>query len=582
MAVGGGVAQRIEQLRETLAQTPVVLGAHQHIDPAGAPLRVEQLEEVRLAVHDADDPGLAGELRGGLGHIVQAVEPAPGLARRVVVGLLRGVYIAGGLFVALSRVLLGGHLAGRRLVEPAAQHPQGQPCAAHRKRQMQVQAQRLGRGLVASDDAEPLAARTGREAQVRPVLDAQHRILRAHALDSACAVRRHDVLGRDLRLLRVVHQAVVALHRRAVRGAGEHPARTLREQGGASDQSCRQALVSQRGAPKLVLCPLCTVETFAGTARWRRLDPCHAQAAPPVRSQLVQVHRLHRAGPVMGAVASSPPRGVADAHEARRPEAGSVVLGRDEGLHQPRAVVVTGLEVRPHPTQHPPQHVAGQMVAAHRGADEESAQTHHPVQMGGALRIAPPHPCLARTKMQRRGGESDRAQPSMGRLDEVAELAADEGGGALGMLLGEQRVPYPTLRLIFDHHQPQPFDIAHPGRHLDRRGHRRIQATGRGPMGMGAGCGQRNRSLRLQHHERLQAPGELRRPTGIDEAELCADLAPEGGAALARTLCHNGLEACLGLGRTQCLEDLTLEPHAVEYTRAGSLCPASLVGTGQG
>ena len=38
----------------------------------------------------------------------------------------------------------------------------------------------------------------------------------------------------------------------------------------------------------------------------------------------------------------------------------------------------------------------------------------------------------------------------------------------------------------------------------------------------------------------------------------------------------------MGLGRTQCLEDLTLEPHAVEYTRAGSLCSASLVGTGQG
>ena len=37
----------------------------------------------------------------------------------------------------------------------------------------------------------------------------------------------------------------------------------------------------------------------------------------------------------------------------------------------------------------------------------------------------------------------------------------------------------------------------------------------------------------------------------------------------------------LGLGRTQCLEDLALEPHTVDYTRTGVLCSASLVGTGQ-
>ena len=42
-------------------KTPVVLGAHQHIDSADAALRIEQLEEVRLAVHDAEDPSLARE-----------------------------------------------------------------------------------------------------------------------------------------------------------------------------------------------------------------------------------------------------------------------------------------------------------------------------------------------------------------------------------------------------------------------------------------------------------------------------------------------------------------------------------------
>jgi len=76
------------------------------------------------------------------------------------------------------------------------------------------------------------------------------------------------------------------------------------------------------------------------------------------------------------------------------------------------------------------------------------------------------------------------------------------------------------------------------------------------------------------------SPSNAHRPAGIDEPELRADFAPEGGAALARTLCHNVTETRLSLGRAQCLENLALEPHAMDYTRAAFLCSASLVGTG--
>ena len=373
---------------------------------------------------------------------------------------------------------------------------------------MQVQPQRLRRGLVASDDAQPLAARAGREVQIRPVLDAQHGVVRAHALDGARAMRRHDVLGRDLRLIRVVNQTVVALDRRAVRGAGERMARTRCEQCGASDQPCRQALVSQRGVSELVMCPLCTVEPFAGTERRPRIGPCHAQAAPPMRGQLVHVDRLRRAGPGMGAVAASSTRGVADAHEVRRPQAHSLVLGLDEGLHQPRAVVVAGLEVRLDPAQHPPQHMAGQMAAAHRGADEEAAQAYHPVQVRAALLVAPPHPRIARAKTQRRGGESDRAQPSVRRVDEIAYLAADEGGGAR-MLGGEQRVPDPALRLVLDHYHLKP---SNRGSGLAHR-----QAQPRAHPGTGARADAHGDEARVAESvapsdlERLQTPGELSR-----------------------------------------------------------------------
>ena len=42
MAVGGGVAQRRKELRQTPAETAVVLRAHQHLDSAEAVLRVER------------------------------------------------------------------------------------------------------------------------------------------------------------------------------------------------------------------------------------------------------------------------------------------------------------------------------------------------------------------------------------------------------------------------------------------------------------------------------------------------------------------------------------------------------------
>ena len=100
-------------------------------------------------------------------------------------------------------------------------------------------------------------------------------------------------------------------------------------------------------------------------------------------------------------------------------------------------------------------------------------------------------------------------------------------------------------------------------------------------MRMGAGLRERDLSRCLQHRERLQAPGELGAPAGIDKSELRANLPSKRHAAGKRALCHNVLEAHSGLRRTQGLEDLALEPHVVDYTRPSFLCPASLMGTGQ-
>ena len=57
---------------------------------------------------------------------------------------------------------------------------------------------------------------------------------------------------------------------------------------------------------------------------------------------------------------------------------------------------VTLLEIPRQAPQHPPQHMARQMRTAHRGADQESAQAHHPVEMIPALLLAPRDPTVAR------------------------------------------------------------------------------------------------------------------------------------------------------------------------------------------
>ncbi len=67
---------------------------------------------------------------------------------------------------------------------------------------------------------------------------------------------------------------------------------------------------------------------------------------------------------------------------------------------------------------------------------------------------------------------------------------------------------------------------------------------------------------------------------GIDKSELCADLTSEGGAVIERALRHDGFQTRLRSGRTQCVENLALEPHAVDPTRPGFPCSASFMGKG--
>ncbi len=135
-------------------------------------LRLADLERVRLPVHHADHLALrvgAAQRRT----VPVSLDPAAGLA----------------LFGRLRPALC------RRRVEAGADDSQRQAARGHRQHRMQMQAPRLGAGLVGADHTEPLASRTGREVQVGSVLDAQNHRLGPHARQRAGAVRLQNGRG---------------------------------------------------------------------------------------------------------------------------------------------------------------------------------------------------------------------------------------------------------------------------------------------------------------------------------------------------------------------------------------------------
>ena len=121
----------------------------------------EQVEEVGLAVHGAHHARL-GQTLGGLGAVVQPLDPAKRLAHLARLG-------------ALGRLAGLIALRGRGRVEPGPQHPQRDPVGIERKGRVQVQAagQRAGLvdeglqqpGPIAVEAFEVFAHRTHRPAQ---------------------------------------------------------------------------------------------------------------------------------------------------------------------------------------------------------------------------------------------------------------------------------------------------------------------------------------------------------------------------------------------------------------------------------
>ena len=113
-ALHSAASGAVEQV-EFIVRDAVMHCAHQQIDLVASTLLVEQLEEVRLPIHHADQPRV-GQLGGHLDAIAQSFDPTESL-------LLFDRDGARGSIVALG--------FGRRCVASSAQHAQRQALGGH-------------------------------------------------------------------------------------------------------------------------------------------------------------------------------------------------------------------------------------------------------------------------------------------------------------------------------------------------------------------------------------------------------------------------------------------------------------------
>ena len=411
-----------------------MLGAHQQLDAWTTALHVKQLEHVGFAVAHGKHSRLSADLARGVGGAVERFEPALRLAA----------------FLLLFRKRL-------HRVEAQREHAERQARCGHRQRRVHVQAQARRRRLVRSDELQAIAAGTAREVQVRAVLDRQHRALAAHALDATLTVRREDVSWRDLRLRGRLDETVEGVDRGVVgAGSGVDLLPGIRRQkSGAPHQPCRKPSVSQRCSSELVLRPVLRVQALARFQRGRVIDGRNPQLPAPGAFQLVHEDRLHGLRAPFLPVLATAPGGRADAQEVGRAQAGSVISLVGEALNEIRAKAVAFLEVARQAAQDAPEHVAGQVRAAHRGADQETAQAHDALKMAPAPGVVPSDPAVPRRGPQRRGGKSRCPEPTVRRTDEVADLAAREGRHPVRVLACDQRVPQGPVRRVRDGSDPE-------------------------------------------------------------------------------------------------------------------------------
>ena len=155
----------------------------------------------------------------------------------------------------------------------------------------------------------------------------------------------------------------------------------------------------------------------------------------------------------------------------------------DKGFHEQRTVAVAVLEVVGQAAQGQAEGLRGQVAAVDGRADQETAQSDHPVQLAGALVGVPADEGVASGQRESRCGEAEGSQHAVVGDQQIAQLGTDVLGGGTG---------------------------------------RPIQ-RGRQRRWLWPGCGQSDVAGDVQSAQDLHAAGQLRPPASVQEAEQNAD-----------------------------------------------------------
>ena len=254
--------------------------------------------------------------------------------------------------------------------------------------------------------------------------------------------------------------------------------------------------------------------------RWR-----HAHERAVLRLQRIHVDVLDGLGRCVRPILAASTLTLSDVQPVGRliGRAGKV-LGVDEALHQPRPVAVLRFEVLTQAAQRHAQHARGQVVTAHRGADEKAGHADDAVLVLGARGLVPAEPLVTIGQPQRRRSKTQPTQPAVFRADQVTHLRAHQRPGTLRVLAQQHLVPQAHLLKAIDLDQRQCTHLAGMGRNILGRGHRRFKTPGRLAFATARRCNARQHKMTglLELAQRFDAACGLRAAASVEKAEMTA------------------------------------------------------------
>ena len=139
----------------------------------------------------------------------------------------------------------------------------------------------------------------------------------------------------------------------------------------------------------------------------------------------------------------------------------------NETLYQVRTITEVLLKIIRQPLQHLTEHPRRQIMAALR-AQQKTAHAHYPVQLGTPRWRIPANPGIPVTQLQSRCRKAKTTQPTVCRMDQIAQLSTHQRPGATRMFAQHQLIPQASLRVMVDQHQLEALHRASRLRYLRR------------------------------------------------------------------------------------------------------------------